>query len=133
MKRSGVLHAQLSRVVAETGHTDLIVVADAGLPVPPGVERVDLAVVPGVPSASQVLRALVADLCVEGVTLAEEINAANPAARDEFLTALGLEPKRIRFVPHEAFKALTRGARAVVRTGECRPYAHVTLHAGVPF
>jgi D-ribose pyranase len=45
MRKSGVLHARLAAVLTELGHTDLLVVADAGLPIPPGVERIDLAVV----------------------------------------------------------------------------------------
>jgi D-ribose pyranase len=36
-------------------------------------------------------------------------------------------------VPHEEFKALTRDTRAVVRTGECTPYANAILRSGVIF
>ena len=36
-------------------------------------------------------------------------------------------------VPHELFKQRCRDARAVIRTGECSPYANVILHAGVIF
>jgi D-ribose pyranase len=39
----------------------------------------------------------------------------------------------LELVPHEAFKALTRRARLLVRTGEDRPYANVGLRCGVPF
>ncbi len=36
-------------------------------------------------------------------------------------------------VTHEALKGMTREAKAVVRTGECTPYANVILQAGVSF
>ena len=39
----------------------------------------------------------------------------------------------IESVPHTEFKALTRESRAVVRTGECSPYANVILRSGVIF
>jgi D-ribose pyranase len=34
---------------------------------------------------------------------------------------------------HEDFKAATRAARAIVRSGEFSPYANVILRAGVVF
>lgn len=34
---------------------------------------------------------------------------------------------------HQILKSLTRTAHAVIRTGECTPYANVALIAGVPF
>jgi D-ribose pyranase len=36
-------------------------------------------------------------------------------------------------VAHEELKRLTASARAVVRTGECTPYANIVLIAGVTF
>lgn len=37
MKKSGIINAELLRRLALLRHTDLLVVADAGLPIPPGV------------------------------------------------------------------------------------------------
>jgi D-ribose pyranase len=42
MLKTGILHPQLARVMAELRHMDMLVIADAGLPIPKGVERVDL-------------------------------------------------------------------------------------------
>ncbi|MEF1307007.1 RbsD/FucU domain-containing protein, partial [Vibrio owensii] len=39
----------------------------------------------------------------------------------------------INYVSHEDFKARTEQSRAVVRTGECTPYANVIFQAGVVF
>lgn len=36
-------------------------------------------------------------------------------------------------VTHEKFKGLTHDCKAVVRTGECTPFANVILYAGVTF
>jgi D-ribose pyranase len=36
-------------------------------------------------------------------------------------------------VSHEEFKRLCGHARAMVRTGECTPYANIILRAGVTF
>ena len=131
MRKSGVLHARLAALLTELGHTDTLVVADAGLPVPPGVERIDLALVPSVPGVIDTLQAVLAELAVESAVVAEELAERSPAMS----TALNrlLRDLPVRSVPHEEFKRLTASARAVVRTGECTPYANILLVAGVPF
>lgn len=47
MLKTGILHPQLARVLAELRHKDTIIIGDAGLPIPKGVERVDLGWRPG--------------------------------------------------------------------------------------
>jgi D-ribose pyranase len=132
MRRSGLLHAELNRVIAAMGHTDTLVIGDVGLPVPHGVPCIDLAVLPGTPSFTAVFEAIYAELAVESVTLAREIHAKNPsmAALGKRLADDGLVVDEIS---HDDFKRLTARAVAVVRTGETSPYANVILHAGVTF
>ena len=49
MKKTGLLNKDLSEVIAGMGHRDMLVIADAGLPIPPNVRRIDLAVSPNLP------------------------------------------------------------------------------------
>jgi D-ribose pyranase len=132
MRRSGLLHAELNRVIAAMGHTDTLVIADVGLPVPHGVPCIDLAVLPGTPSFATVFDAVYAELAVERVTVAREIHERNPAlvALSRRLASDGLT---VDEVSHDDLKRLTARAVAVVRTGETSPYANVILHAGVTF
>lgn len=132
-KNGGTLNAQLSRVVSELGHTDQVVVTDAGLPIPPGVERVDLALRQGVPTFLEVLDQVLLEVEVEAAVAPEEIAAHSPKALEELrqrLTALDVE---LRLVPHPEFKKLTTSARAAVRSGEFTPYANVLLTCGVVY
>ncbi|GAA2323197.1 D-ribose pyranase [Nonomuraea roseoviolacea subsp. roseoviolacea] len=132
-RNQGTLNAQLARVISELGHTDTLVVTDAGLPIPPGVERVDLAVRENLPRFLDLLDAVLDEVAVEGVLLSEEIKQHSPdmlAAIEERFERLGLAPA---FVPHTAFKQATAGARAAVRSGEFTPYANVLLTAGVVY
>lgn len=127
------INPQLSRVISETGHTDLIVVTDAGLPIPPGAERIDLAYRPGSPAFLDVLDTVLAELVIEGATASAEIEQHSPemlSALRERLEPLGI---KITLVPHRDFKTLTQDARAFVRSGEYTPYANVILHAGVAY
>jgi len=134
MRRTNTtINPQLSRVISETGHCDLLVVTDAGLPIPPGSERIDLAYRPGAPPFLDVLDTVLAELVIEGATVSAEIQEHSPdllVALRERLDAQGVQ---IELIPHVEFKALTRSARAFVRSGEFTPYANVILHAGVAY
>ncbi|MBL1703691.1 D-ribose pyranase, partial [Klebsiella pneumoniae] len=73
MKKHGVLNSEIASVLASLGHTDTIVIADCGLPIPDGVKRIDLAVEIGKPSFLDVLQVVADDMAIEKVTLAEEV------------------------------------------------------------
>jgi D-ribose pyranase len=130
-KTHTTINPALSRVISETGHTDLIVVTDAGLPIPPGAERIDLAYRPGAPEFFDVLDTVLAEMVVEGATVSAEVAEASPHVLEKLRDRLpGIE---IELVPHVEFKSRTQRARAFVRSGEFTPYANVILHAGVAY
>ncbi len=134
MKKTPLLNIALSRLVASLGHGDIVVIGDAGLPVPPGVELIDLALTHGVPDFLGTLKVLLSEMQVERHVLAEEILLKRPAPLPalEALADVGELGQR-QLLSHEAFKVLSRQARAVVRTGECQPYCNIALIAGVTF
>ncbi len=132
MKKNRLLHAALSQLVASLGHGDTILVADAGMPVPRGVsiEIIDLALTPGVPTLATTLETLLTEMQVESHIVASETLARG----HDWLSRLPAAQIGARtVVSHEELKRLSRGARAVVRTGECTPYANLMLVAGVTF
>ena len=131
MKKIGIINQPISAVVASLGHTDTLVIADAGLPIPLEVQRIDLALKPGVPTFIETVESVLTEMQVEGVILAEEMVDGNPDVYKALRETLGETP--IETVPHQRFKEHTRSARAVVRTGEFTPYANVILVAGVVF
>ena len=132
MKKSGVLHAELSRLIASMGHADLLVIGDAGLPVPSGVSVIDLALREGVPGFLETVETVLSELHVERAIIDEEMATVSPAMSAAFLAAWPTEISLER-VPHAELQTTVRGARAVVRTGEFTPYSNVILVAGVVF
>lgn len=134
MKKTPLLNIALSRLIASLGHGDVLVIGDAGLPVPPGVELIDLALTQGIPDFISTLNVVLSEMQVESHVLADEILQARPAPLPalEQLSAQGAIGQR-RLLSHEAFKQLSRQARAIVRTGECQPYCNIALIAGVTF
>ncbi|MFE7198358.1 D-ribose pyranase [Microbacterium oxydans] len=132
-KTATTINPALSRVISETGHTDLIVVTDAGLPIPPGSERIDLAYRPGAPAFLDVLDTVLAELVVEGATVSAEVAEQSPEVLEALRERFAGEGFEIELIPHVDFKNLSQGARAFVRSGEFTPYANVILHAGVAY
>ncbi len=132
-RNDGTLNAQLARVISETGHTDLVAVTDAGLPIPAGVERIDLALREGVPSFLDVLDTVLGELEVEAAIVPAEIADTSPDMFDLLSSRLAARGIPVEMVPHTDFKARTAGARAAVRSGEFTPYANVLLQAGVVY
>ncbi|EFM99958.1 D-ribose pyranase [Actinobacillus pleuropneumoniae serovar 12 str. 1096] len=139
MKKTAVLNAQLSGVIASLGHTDGLTICDAGLPIPSEQQCVDLALTKGVPSFLSTLEVVLTELFVERILLAEEIKQANPTIEQQLLEMINKLAQtqgrqiEIEYVVHSEFKQRSNQAKAVVRTGECSPYANVILYSGVPF
>ncbi|MFY0727991.1 D-ribose pyranase [Pseudomonas sp. NFX15] len=134
MKKTPLLNIALSRLIASLGHGDKVVIGDAGLPVPAGVELIDLALTHGVPDFVSTLKVVLSEMQVESHVLAQEIFEKKPSALavlDE-LNAEGALGQR-GVLPHEQFKTLSQQAKAIVRTGECQPYCNIVLIAGVTF
>ncbi|CAN7601081.1 D-ribose pyranase [Variovorax paradoxus] len=132
MKRTALLHAELSQVIAALGHGDMLVIGDAGLPIPDGPRRIDLALTPGIPRVADVLKVVLSEMQVERTLIAREAIGQLPVGQlpawcEGQLAAL---PET---VSHEELKRLSARAKAVIRTGECTPYANIVLYAGVTF
>ncbi|MET3941397.1 D-ribose pyranase [Paenibacillus sp. PvP094] len=132
MKRNGILNSHISKILSDLGHTDMIAIADAGLPVPEGVLKIDVALKLGTPSFQEVVELIAEDMVIERVIVAEEIKEGNPEAL-QFVTDQFGNDAIDASINHEQFKALTRQVKAVVRTGEATPYANCILQAGVHF
>lgn len=131
MKKTTLINSQISAVIAKMGHFDTLTIGDAGLPIPQGPERIDLALMKGIPAFLDVLTAVLAELEVQRVFIASEMRQKN-ASLYEQITRI-FDNIDIVEVPHEAFKTLTKSSNAVVRTGECLPYANIILESGVTF
>ena len=131
MKKTGVLNQPISSVIAGLGRMDTLVITDAGLPIPPETQRIDLALTEGIPSFLDTLRVVLTEMELERAIVAEEMLDASPQVYEAIKEVLGDVP--IETVTHLIFKEQTRSARAVIRTGEFTPYANVILTAGVVF
>ncbi len=134
MKKGTLLNSEISYVISKMGHTDSLTIGDCGLPVPDGVQRIDLAIVKGLPEFIPVLSAVLNELCVERVVMASEIMTESQELHHrikEIISAAEYDEKRT--ITHIEFKKITSSSKAVIRTGEFKPFANIILISGVTF
>jgi len=132
MKKRGILNGELSKLIAEMGHMDMILIGDAGMPVPKGVKLIDLALVEGIPSFIEVLKAVLEDLEVEEAYIDLELKTINPKMKENLDQVINNE-FRVNEIEHEKLKELSKDCKAVIRTGEFTPYSNIILKSGVVF
>jgi len=139
MKKTTLLNAPISNVVAQLGHGNSICIGDAGLPVPAGLEKIDLAVSAGVPGLLDVFYAITDEMFVERILVAQELQDQQPQLMAKVLENISLlEASQsntivIDTLAHEHFKLAMKHCNAMVRTGECTPFANIIVYAGVNF
>lgn len=132
MKKNGIYHGEISKLIAELEHFDTILIGDAGMPCQPGVKLIDLAVCAGIPSFFDVLKTILYELEVQRAFISTEMAEVSPAAYQRLLADCGGEFP-IDSVAHEELKRKSVAAKAHIRTGECTPFCNILLEGGVTF
>jgi D-ribose pyranase len=133
MKKTGVLNAPLSKIIASMGHTDKLVICDSGLPIPNEAEVVDLALTNGIPKFIDVLKVILEELHIEKAIVAEELVNDKNGLYDNIISLMN--GTSVESISHEEFKETYRKEKYIyfVRTGETTPYANIMLVSGVTF
>ncbi len=132
MKKTKLINQEISNLIAGMGHKDTLVIGDAGLPIPCSTQRIDLALSEGIPDIFSTLEAVLSELHVESIILAEETLDQNPALYERLISYFDSEVT-VELVPHKILKELSGRARAIIRTGEFTPFANIILVSGVVF
>jgi D-ribose pyranase len=150
VNRNKLLNAELSHAIASMGHGDLMIVCDAGFPIPssawridlsiaPDIPdfptpssawRIDLSIAPDIPDLATVLKPISENLIVERVSYADtlpEYNAPLLATINELFRDAEFAP-----VKHEAILGeMAAKAKVIVRTGAFDPWGNILLYSGV--
>lgn len=130
MNRNRLLNAELSHAIALMGHGDLMIVCDAGFPIPSSAWRIDLAIAPDLPDLETVLTPIAANLICERVGYADTLPKHNPKllakVKRIFKGADFETPKHETILTEMAHKA-----KVIVRTGAFDPWGNILLYSGV--
>ena len=129
MRRGGILNDELSRALSEVGHGDILIVCDAGFPIPRSAWRIDLAVARDLPALAPVLAAIASDLIVERVYHAAAIPVGNPTLHEDLISIFP-DAELTPVAPEYIREDLALRAKAIVRTGAYNPWGNIALVGG---
>jgi D-ribose pyranase len=121
-----LLNPEVAALIRRVNHTQMLLIADRGFPVPPLAQVIDLSLTADIPTIPQVLAAIAPDLPVDRLIVAEEQRLASP----ERWEAHQRGTTRVEAVPHLDFKRLARCAVGCIRTGDSAAYGNVLLVGG---
>lgn len=130
MKKGKILNKRLNEVIADMGHGDILILGDAGFPIPCEEKRVDLAITQEMPSVIEILELLYGDFIYERVIVAEEQKKFNPLHFNK-VSELSVRCK-VETVPHTDIIGTYRDqAKYFVRTGGLEPWGNIVLVSGI--
>ena len=121
-----LLNPEVAALIRHVNHTQMLLIADRGFPIPSLPKVIDLSLIADVPTILQVLTAILPDLPLDRLILAKEQKVASPARWQEHH---GSGPC-VEAVPHLEFKAMARHAVGCIRTGDSTAYGNVLLVGG---
>lgn len=121
-----LLNPEVAALIRRVNHTQMLLIADRGFPVPPLATVIDLSLTSDIPTIPQVLAAIAPDLPVDRLIVAEEQREAAPERYAEHQRG----PARVETLPHPRFKHLARNAVGCIRTGDSAPYGNVLVVGG---
>lgn len=129
MNELGLINRNLSRIVAEQGHLDLLMITDAGFAIPLGVETVDLSLKENSPMVLDVANELHKYHSVEKLIFARQTVERNPKLVNDIKNIWG-NTLEVEIIDHAELKQLARSVKAIIRTGDFTAYGNVILVSG---
>ncbi|WP_129408015.1 D-ribose pyranase [Marinitoga lauensis] len=126
MKKTGIFNSEISAIVASMGHMDKIAIVDMGFPIPENNKKIDLVVDKNIPTFNDVSKTVLKELYIEKIIIAEE-------SSEEFIDLIKKICENIEYVSHEELKKLSKESKAIIRTGEIKPYYNAIFISGVIF
>jgi D-ribose pyranase len=126
MRETGTLNRDISDILSTLGHTDEMIVCDAGFAIPQGVRIVDISLAKDKPTVLELLAELKEHFSVEKVVVADKMRDVSPT-RFRAVSAVFGGDVPVDVIPLAEFKQRARGVKAVVRTGDFTAYSNVLL------
>lgn len=138
MRRGTLLNGSLIALIGDLGHSDKIMIVDAGWPIPKEL-RYDLSLTHGIPRLTDVFSVVAEELSIERIIIDSEMRTYGPEvyAEVERIIAATAEAQQgaiaVDQEPHVTFKENAKTVKGIIRTGECIPYCNLVIVAGLAF
>ncbi len=133
MTETGILNREIAAEISKMGHTDKMMIVDAGLAVPNTTKVIDLSLAPNTPTAIEVLKEVLKHFSVEKIILSQATVDVSPSRQAEFLSCFDQEID-VEIVPHPVLRdEITKQVKFVIRTGDFTANSNIVLvSAGGP-
>jgi len=138
MRKGTLLNGSLTALIGDLGHSDKIMIVDAGWPIPKDL-RYDICLTHGIPRLTEVFSVIAEELSIERVIVDSEMqnHGAEVHAEVQRIIAATEHAQGEKIVvdhePHVTFKEHARSVKGIIRTGECIPYCNLVVVAGLAF
>jgi D-ribose pyranase len=131
MKKGKILNRAFNSAIAEMGHGDVLMVCDAGFPIPrEGATIVDLAITQDLPSVLTVIELLIGDFIYERVIAAEENKLYNPVFHQGLADLI--DRCDVETAPHaDILEKWKNSAKVFIRTGGLEPWGNIIFVSGI--
>lgn len=146
MLNTALLHPEILRILARSGHHSQVLIADGNYPAEnargPRAELVSLQLMPGVPTVAQVLEAILGTVRIDevhtmGVDRSDSYAAATPgdppvwAEYRRIIAAAGAACELVPIVKWDFYKAVASDAHVLtIQTADTAPWANLLLSLG---
>lgn len=133
MNETGIINREIAAELAKMGHTDRLLIADAGLAIPNTTKVIDLSMDINVPTSVEVLKLLLKHFSVEGIILSQATVDVSPSRQIEFMNCFEGEMP-LQIVPHHELRdKMTHEVKFAIRTGDFTANSNIILiSAGGP-
>lgn len=130
LRKPRIINAELNHMLASMQHTDILLVTDAGFPIPSDAWVVDLSITRNFPDLVPVLEIVSEVFMAERLIYADYVPAHNPNLYQE-LERLFRDCTHETVTHEEMMSGVARKAKGIVRTGGYEPWGNIALVAGV--
>ena len=129
MTESGLLNRELAAEFAKLGHTDKILITDAGLALPVTTKVIDLALAQNLPTTVTVLEEVLKHFSVEKILYSEETSKVSPSREKEYLSHFDNSIAVEKVTQDDMRKKLCYDVKFAIRTGDFTAYSNLVLVA----
>jgi D-ribose pyranase len=129
MKEVGIINRGIAAAISKQGHTDLLMVVDAGFATPDNIEVIDISLSENKPTVIEVLAELRKFFSVEKMILANQTKNVSPTLFANISRSFG-EGVIVEVVDHSEIREMSKSVKAMIRTGDFTAYGNVILVSG---
>jgi D-ribose pyranase len=133
MTETGILNREIAAAIAKMGHTDRMMIVDAGLAVPNTANVIDISLSADVPTTLEVLDEVMKHFSVEKIIMSQATLDVSPTRAEAYCSRFD-ETVEVEIVPHPVLRdEITNNVKLIIRTGDFTANSNIVLvSAGGP-